>query len=130
MKRIRKSDPLLYSEPLNSFQFLDTSLVTTNWFFESHYLHHFNGALVNNIPLIKKLKLRAVAGASFMWVKDANYRHEELLGGIERVFKIGPRRRLKLGVYGVLATSNQTAPNGGIKFAIDIIDTWQQDSSF
>ncbi len=129
-KRIRQSDPIFFSEPLNSFQFLDTSLVTTNWFFEGHFLHHFNGALINNIPLVKKLKLRAVAGASFMWVQDSNYRHEELLAGIERVIKIGPRRRLKLGAYGVLANSNKTPSTLGIKLAIDIIDTWQKDWSF
>ncbi|MFK7757856.1 MAG: DUF5686 and carboxypeptidase regulatory-like domain-containing protein [Flavobacteriales bacterium] len=129
-KRIRQSDPILFSEPLRSFQFLDTSLVTTNWFIEGHYIHHFNGALINNFPLIKKLKLRTVAGASGMWLQDDDYRHAELLAGVERVFKLGARRRLKLGVYGVVAHSNKTPTTTGIKFAIDIIDTWKKDWSF
>ena len=130
MKRIRQSDPILFTEPLISFQFLDTSLVTTNWFLEGHYIHHFNGALINNIPLVKKLKIRTVAGASALWVQDSDYRHEELLAGVERVFKLGARRKLKLGVYGIVANSNRTPTTTGIKFAIDIIDSWKKDWSF
>ncbi len=130
MKRIRQSDPILFTEPLISFQFLDTSLVTTNWFIEGHYIHHFNGALINNIPLVKKLKIRTVAGASALWVQDSDYRHEELLAGVERVFKLGARRKLKLGVYGIVANSNRTPTTTGIKFAIDIIDSWKKDWSF
>jgi len=130
LKRIRQSDPILFSAPLNSYQLLDTSLITSKWYIEGHYLHHFNGALINNLPLIKKLKLRTVAGVSAMWLAESNYRHEELLAGVERVFKLGPRRRLKLGVYGIVANSNKTPTTAGLKLAIDVIDTWQKDWSF
>ena len=34
LKRFRQSDPILYSDPLLSFQLLDTSLVATDWYFE------------------------------------------------------------------------------------------------
>jgi hypothetical protein len=130
LKRMRQSDPYLYSDPMHSFQLLDTSLVATDWFIEGHYLHHFNGAMINNLPLIKKLKLRTVAGAGFMWIKESNYRHEEMFGGIERIFKIGARRRLKIGVYGVLAQSNYSAPTTDWKISFDVIDTWKRDWSY
>ncbi len=129
-KRFRQSDPYLYSNALNSFQLLDTALVATQPYVEAHYIHHFNGALINNIPLVKKLRLRVVAGAGFLYVKESNYRHEELFAGIERVFKFGKRRRLRIGVYGVAATSNQTAPKSDFKISFDIIDTWKRDWSY
>lgn len=130
LKRFRQSDPYLLSDPLHSFQLLDTALNTTDWFIEAHYAHYFNGALINNIPLVKKLKLRTVAGAGFMWIKENNYRHEELYAGVERIFKIGARRRLKIGAYGVLAQSNFSAPKADWKISFDIIDTWKRDWSY
>ncbi len=130
LKRFRESDPYLFSNALNSFQLLDTSLISRDLFFEVHHIHHFNGAIVNNIPFIKKLRLRAVAGAGFLWVKENNYRHEELMAGLERVFKLGPRRRLRVGFYGVAATSNQTPFRTDWKISLDIIDTWRKDWSY
>jgi hypothetical protein len=129
-KRFRQSDPILYSDPMNSFQLLDTSLTARDWFIEAHYIHHFNGAMINNIPLIKKLRLRTVAGAGIMWIKESNYRHEELFAGLERIFKLGARRRLRIGVYGVLGQSNYTPPKTDFKISFDIIDTWKRDWSY
>ena len=130
LKRFRQSDPYLFSNPLKSFQLLDTSLVARDPFVEAHVIHHFNGALMNNIPLIKKLRLRTVAGAGAMWVEESNFRHAEIMAGIERSFKLGPRRRLKIGFYGVLAESNYTKPKTGWKVSFDIIDTWKKDWSY
>lgn len=130
LKRFRQSDPYLYSEPMTSFQLLDTALSTTDWFFEVHYLHYFNGAMINNIPLIKKLKLRTVAGAGYVWIRDRQIHHQEIFGGIERIFKVGPRRRLKLGFYGVLADSNYGEPRADWKISFDLIDTWKRNWSY
>ena len=129
-KRFRQSDPYLYSNPLASFQLLDTALVATQPYFEAHHIHHFNGALVNNIPLIKKLRLRVVAGAGLLWVKESNYRHSEAFAGVERVFKFGARRRLRIGVYGVAAQSNHSKPKTDFKISFDLIDTWKRDWSY
>jgi hypothetical protein len=51
------SDPIfryLLSQPLYSFQNLDSSYETQDFYFELHYIHHFNGAIVNKIPFMKK----------------------------------------------------------------------------
>lgn len=131
LKRFRESDPILYSDPLYSFQSLDTALTTTNIFFEAHHIHHFNGAIINNIPLIKKTRIRTVVGGGFLYVKESNFRHEELFLGLERVFKLGARRRLRLGFYGVLANSNiSQRTDTNWKVSIDVIDTWKRDWSF
>jgi hypothetical protein len=130
LKRFRQSDPILYSNPLYTFQSLDTALTTTNIFFEAHHIHHFNGALINNIPLLKKTRIRTVVGGGFLYVRDSNFRHEEVFLGLERVFKLGARRRLRLGFYGVLANSNISKTDTNWKVSIDVIDTWSRDWSF
>jgi hypothetical protein len=129
-KRFRESDPFLYSDPTSTFQLLDSSLVATDWFFEFHHLHHFNGALINNIPLIKKTRVQVVSGIGGLWIKENNYRHAELFAGLERIFKLGARRRLRIGIYGVIAESNQTRPAADFKISFDIIDTWKKDWSY
>lgn len=129
-KRFREADPYLYSDPLRSFQALDTSLTTTDLHVEFHHIHHFNGALINNIPLLKKTDIRTVAGGGFLWLQENNFRHQEAFVGLERVFKLGARRRLRVGLYGVLADSNQGAPTTSYKISFDLIDTWKRDWSF
>ncbi len=130
LKRFRRSDPFLYSDPLHSFQLLDSALSATDLFFEAHYIHHFNGAMINNIPLIKKTRIRTVAGAGTMWLAENGYRYSEVFGGVERIFKLGARRRLRLGVYGVVSQTNRLAPQTGYKVSFDIIDTWKRDWSY
>jgi hypothetical protein len=129
-KQFRESDPILYSHPLRSFQMLDTSLSTTNLHFELHFIHHFNGAIINNIPLLKKTRIKTVAGGGFLWLKDNNYRHQELFVGVERVFKIGPRRRLRVGLFGVVADANNRKIDQSFKISFDLIDVWKRDWSF
>ncbi|MEM8584725.1 MAG: DUF5686 and carboxypeptidase regulatory-like domain-containing protein, partial [Bacteroidota bacterium] len=129
-RRFRQSDPILYSDPLNTFQSLDTSLNTTNLHVELHYIHHFNGAIINNIPLLKKTGITTVFGGGMLWLRDGDYRHQEVFAGVERVFKIGARRRLRVGVFGVLADANDRKPNTSFKVSFDLIDIWKRDWSF
>jgi len=130
-KRFQASNPYWQADPLNAFQLLDSSLIVRDdIFLELHHIHHFNGALINNIPLVKKTRVNVVVGGGALWVKESNYYHGEVYAGLERVFKIGPRRRMRLGAYGVFAQSNHTSPATQIKFSIDVIDTWKRDWDF
>jgi hypothetical protein len=129
-KQFRESDPILYSNPLHSFQLLDTSLTTTNLNFELHFIHHFNGAIINNIPLLKKTRIKTVVGGGMLWLKDNDYRHQEVFAGVERVFKIGTRRRLRVGVFGVLADANDRKADAAFKISFDLIDIWKRDWSY
>lgn len=130
IKRFRQSDPILYSDPLNSFQILNQEIFTSNFFLEFHHIHHFNGALINNIPLIKKTRVRVVAGGGALWLQQEKFNYQELFAGLERTFKLGARRRLRLGIYGAIAESNRSKPDANFKVSFDIIDTWKRDWSF
>ncbi len=129
-KRFVQSNEYWLAEPLSAFQLLDRTLFATDWALELHHIHHFNGALVNNIPLVKKTRIRAVAGFSGLWVQESSFSHLEAFAGIERAFRIGPRRRLRLGIYGVVGDSNVTRSDAAWKFSVDILDTWNRDWSF
>lgn len=115
----RRSDPIWFANPLFSFQDLDTSLPTLDWYFEAHLIHHFNGALINKIPFMKKTRIMSVAGGGYLYVPEHNWQHYEFFVGVERIFKFS-RRRLRIGLYAVFSDGNQIAPRttGKISFAL------------
>ncbi len=130
IKRFRDSDPLLFSDPLTTFQALDASLNTSGMHLELHHIHHFNGAIINNIPLLKKTRIRAVAGGGLLYLRDRDFRYQELFAGVERIFKLGARRRVRLGAYAVAADASDARPTTAYKVSFDLIDIWEKDWNF
>jgi hypothetical protein len=128
-KFFRGSDPYLFSNALKSFQLLGPSLHTSNPYLQLHYLHRFNGVLLNKVPFVKKLHLIEVAGAGALLIQDNNFRHAEVFGGLEKTFKI--RKQLfRIGVYYVVADSNYSDLAGSIKFGIDFYDSFRNSWTY
>ena len=117
----RRSDPIWFSNPLFTFQDLDTSLPTLDWYFEAHLIHHFNGALINKIPFMKKSRIMAVTGGGYLYVPEHNWHHYEFFAGIERIFKFS-KRRLRIGLYGVFSDGNQIKPTSTYKISFALLD--------
>ncbi|HXR84727.1 MAG TPA: DUF5686 and carboxypeptidase regulatory-like domain-containing protein [Hanamia sp.] len=105
----RQGDPVLFLNPKEAFQALDSTFPVFNRFYEAHYIHEFNGAIINKIPFIKKLQLREVAGAGFLIAPERNLQYAEGFAGIERVIKwpFNPLTKFKLGVYVVGSAANK-----------------------
>jgi hypothetical protein len=105
----RKGDPILFMNPNEAFQSLDSTFPVFNRFYQGHYVHEFNGAIINKIPFLKKLNLREIAGAGFLIAPERNLRYVEVFAGIERVFKwpFDPLMKFKMGVYIIGSGSNQ-----------------------
>jgi len=105
----RRGDPLLFLNPREAFQALDSTFPVFNRFYEAHYIHEFNGAIISKIPLLKKLELREVAGAGFLIAPERQLHYAEGFAGIERVIKwpFNPLTKFKLGVYIVGSAANQ-----------------------
>lgn len=60
---------------------------TTDNFAEFHAEQHFNGYLMNRVPLLKKLKLQFVAGVHYLYTPNTpNY--TEVSIGFERILKV------------------------------------------
>jgi len=129
---------LAFINPLENFQNLDSAYETEDWYLQAHYIHHFNGAIVNKIPFMKKTGIKSVAGAGFLYLPEYdNYFYTEAFFGVERIFKVF-KERIRLGGYVVVSTSSNqfgaTAGDGprNIKFAIsfDIMNTDENEFNF
>jgi len=125
-KRERRGDPLFFSNPNEAFQSLDSSFPVFKRFYEGHYVHEFNGALLNKIPFLKKIGLREIAGTGFLFTPERdNLRYVEVFTGIERVFKypFDQLGKFKLGVYISGSAANQF--RNPVQFKIGVT-TWDR----
>jgi hypothetical protein len=117
----RRSDPILFTNPLATFQGLDSSLPSRKIYFEAHFIHHDNSAIINKIPFMKRTRIGLVFGGGYLYVPEFNWQHYETFLGLERNFKFS-RRRLRLGVYGVLSDGNNIDPQTSFKVSFAILD--------
>ena len=117
----RRSDPIWFSNPLYSFQNLDTTLPSRKIYYEAHFVHHDNGAILNKIPFMKKTGIGLVFGAGALYVTEFDWLHYESYIGLERNFKLS-RRRLRIGIYGVFTDGNNIKPISSFKISFAILD--------
>src|SRR6187402_2572359 len=105
----RRGDPILFMNPEDAFQSLDSTFPVFQRFYQGHFVHEFNGAILNKIPLFKKLELREIAGGGFLFAPERNLRYGEVFAGIEKVLKIpfNPLYKFKLGAYVIGSAANQ-----------------------
>jgi hypothetical protein len=69
----------------SDFQMLDYyTWSTKDYFIEAHYEHDFSGFILNNLPLLRKLKVNELAGIHYLYTeKIRNYC--EVFFGIEKL---------------------------------------------
>ncbi|WP_139924767.1 DUF5686 and carboxypeptidase regulatory-like domain-containing protein [Hymenobacter sp. DG01] len=76
------------TEDFSKFQLLDYyRFSTADKFLEAHYNHHFNGFLLNKIPLLRRLHWQEVASLNYLTTPTANH-YLELGVGVEHIFKV------------------------------------------
>lgn len=117
----RRSDPIWFSNPLYSFQGLDSTLPTQRVYYEAHFVHHDNGALITKIPFMKKTGIGIVGATGILYVPEHDWLHYEVLAGLERTFKFS-RRRLRIGIYGVMSYGNHIKPTPSWKVSFAIMN--------
>ena len=125
----RRGDPLLFLNPNEAFQSLDSTFAVFKRFYEGHYVHEFNGALLNKIPFFKKIGLREIAGGGFLLAPERNnLRYAEVFTGVERVFKypFNQLGKFKLGVYISASVANHF--RNPVQFKIGIT-TWDRKNN-
>jgi hypothetical protein len=72
----------------SNFQLLDYYRFSTNdTYLEAHYEHHFNGLVLNYVPLLRKLKWQEVASLNYLTTPQAGH-YVELGVGIEHIVKV------------------------------------------
>ncbi len=125
-KYFRGSDNLLFSNPANAFQLLGYQFDTRNEFFQANYMHHFEGAILNKIPIVSLLKLELATGVGTLLIKDQNFAHFEAFGGLERITKFklwGDVLPLRIGCYMVTADNNLDKTAFRFKIGFDVYDS-------
>lgn len=94
------------SKALSSFLLLPYyEFSTTDPYVQIHYQHHFEGFLLDKLPLIRKLGLKTVLGASFLYTENFRDYFEVSFGldnlgfGIVKLFRIDGVVSFKNGNY-------------------------------
>jgi hypothetical protein len=73
---------------LNAFQLLDYYDNSTNKsYFEAYAEHHFDGFIFNKIPLVRRSRIKAVAGVRYFTSEFRN-NYFEVSAGIENIFNL------------------------------------------
>jgi len=100
-----RGDQYFFASLLESMQLQDTTIITQDEYLKVNYVHHFNGALFNYLPIIKKTRLHLVVGASSLYIPESDYQYVEAFIGAERSVRI-QRSRFRFGLYFVGANSS------------------------
>ncbi|KAA6433588.1 DUF5686 and carboxypeptidase regulatory-like domain-containing protein [Rufibacter glacialis] len=78
----------ILSGDFSGFQLLDYYRYSTQrTYVEAHYSHHFNGFILNKVPLLRKLKWQEVGSVNYLHTAAAGH-YLELGVGLEHLFKI------------------------------------------
>ncbi len=122
-KFLRGSDELFFSDPTLSLQLLGPTFNTPFPFVQANYIHHFEGTLLNKVPLINKLKLELAAGGAGLFVEESNFAQVELFAGLEKAVRI-KKQLFKFGLYAVTADNSASTAEYTLKFGINFFNTF------
>ena len=127
-KWFRGGDYFLFTNPLYTYQTLDSTFASPSVYGTGSFMHHFDGWFLNKIPVLRKLKLGTAIGAAFLAVPNENVYHLESFVGLERKVKLWDTPT-RFGIYYMLEPQSAT-PGFKFKLGVDIKDTFSDRWNF
>ncbi len=124
-KYFRGSDVYIFSNPILSLQLLPSTFSTNNEFLQANYIHHFDGSLLNRVPLFRYLRLSVAAGASSLNIPEQKFYHFEMFAGLEKVFRI-KTQKFRFGIYAVTADNTISKATYSFKFGLSFYDSYRK----
>ena len=124
----RGGDYFLFTNPLYTYQTLDSTFASPSVYGTGSFMHHFDGWFLNKIPVLRKLKLGTAIGAAFLAIPNENVYHLESFVGLERKVKLWDTPT-RFGIYYMLEPQSAT-PGFKFKLGVDIKDTFSDRWNF
>lgn len=125
----QSGDPLLFTNPMFTYQTLDNTFPSEDWYLDIHYVYHFNGALTKKIPFLNKLGVKSVAGFAYLHTLTPNVQHIEGHFGVEKMIKVF-KHRFRIGTYYAVGSTDYEKPRSELKISIEHYDRKARKWSF
>jgi len=117
----RGQNLIFFSNPLTNLQRLDRTVNTNSPYARGGVIHHFDGFLLDKIPLINRLQMEVIGGAAALALSDTDYGQLELYVGLGKKFKLF-RETVQVAVYRVSAIDTNKRWKGGYVIGFNIYD--------
>jgi hypothetical protein len=119
----RGSTPYLFADPLRDYQLLSATQQTRENYIQGMIIHHFNGFIMDKIPLLNYLQLELTVGAAALALPEQNFLHGEVYAGIGRKFTfLG--EQFQVSAYAATADSSIDRLTVQYKFGVNFYNAF------
>lgn len=125
----RGSTPGFFVDPLKSFQLLGPNLSTPNAYMQAGLMHHFNGFILDKVPLFNLLQMEMLAGGAFLTIPDQSFVHGELFVGVGKKFRLFGEQ-VQFAIYGITADNSFEAADISYKIGFNFFNAFAGEWSY
>ncbi|MEM6699836.1 MAG: DUF5686 family protein, partial [Bacteroidota bacterium] len=125
----RGATPGFFLDPLRSFQLLNSDFSTPNAYLQAGLMHHFNGFILDKVPLLNLLQMELLAGGSLLTIPDQSFIHGEVFVGIGKKFRLFGEQ-IQLEFYGVTADNSFEAANISYKIGLNFFNAFSGEWAY
>ncbi len=117
----RGQNLIFFSNPLTNLQRLDQTINTNSPYARGGVIHHFDGFILDKIPLINRLQMEVIGGAGALALSDRDYGQLELYVGLGKKFKLF-KETVQVAVYRMSAIDTNRRTKGGYVIGFNLYD--------